>query len=178
MILLLFFLCFFSPGKAVLASKGVPRQVIFVLNRSDIFKTLFVALLLSFVVQFGSPKLKNLRFTDDGNTESLESNQSETLNFNVRRQKPIKRRRSFWFYEFICNCRLPRFSPALAGDLLAGSTLLPGMATNGSGWCIFVYNLAPETEENILWQLFGPFGAVQNVKVGISLQSTVKICLF
>ena len=38
-------------------------------------------------------------------------------------------------------------------------------ATNGSGWCIFVYNLAPETEENILWQLFGPFGAVQNVKV-------------
>merc|ERR1711990_1206578 len=56
------------------------------------------------------------------------------------------------------------FSP-LAGDLLAGNTLLPGMATNGSGWCIFVYNLAPETEENILWQLFGPFGAVQNVKV-------------
>jgi RNA recognition motif-containing protein len=50
--------------------------------------------------------------------------------------------------------------------LLAGNTLLPGMAaTNGSGWCIFVYNLAPETEENILWQLFGPFGAVQNVKV-------------
>ena len=50
MILLLFFLCFFSPGKAVLASKGVPRQVIFVLNRSDIFKTLFIALFLSFVV--------------------------------------------------------------------------------------------------------------------------------
>jgi ELAV like protein 2/3/4 len=45
-----------------------------------------------------------------------------------------------------------RYSP-LAGDLLAGNTLLPGMtATNGSGWCIFVYNLAPETEENILWQ--------------------------
>jgi ELAV like protein 2/3/4 len=33
------------------------------------------------------------------------------------------------------------------------------------GWCLFVYNLAPETEENVLWQLFGPFGAVQNVKV-------------
>ena len=67
-----------------------------------------------------------------------------------------------------------RFSP-LAGDLLAGNTLLPGMATNGSGWCIFVYNLAPETEENILWQLFGPFGAVQNVKVGsvTDLSSTV-----
>merc|ERR1711935_74592 len=64
-----------------------------------------------------------------------------------------------------------RYSP-LAGDLLAGNTLLPGMAaTNGSGWFIFVYNLAPETEENILWQLFGPFGAVQNVKVIRDLQT-------
>ena len=88
-------------------------------------------------------------------------------------------------YECFCG----RYSP-LAGDLLAGGSLLSGMAaTNGSGcgclkhtfhnwmretfyeflrscrWCIFVYNLAPETEENILWQLFGPFGAVQNVKV-------------
>ena len=78
-----------------------------------------------------------------------------------------------------------RYSP-LAGDLLAGNPILSGPAAaagaaasaaagngaasgaaaaasaiNGSGWCIFVYNLAPETEENILWQLFGPFGAVQ-----------------
>jgi ELAV like protein 2/3/4 len=57
------------------------------------------------------------------------------------------------------------YSP-LAGDLLAGNPILSGTGSmNGSGWCIFVYNLAPETEENILWQLFGPFGAVQNVKV-------------
>jgi len=64
-----------------------------------------------------------------------------------------------------------RYSP-LAGDLLASGSLLSGMAaTNGSGWCIFVYNLAPETEENILWQLFGPFGAVQNVKVIRDLQT-------
>lgn len=34
-----------------------------------------------------------------------------------------------------------------------------------SGWCIFVYNLGPETDENTLWQLFGPFGAVQSVKI-------------
>lgn len=26
---------------------------------------------------------------------------------------------------------------------------------NYSGWCIFVYNLGPESEESILWQLFG-----------------------
>jgi ELAV like protein 2/3/4 len=48
-------------------------------------------------------------------------------------------------------------------------------ATNGSGWCIFVYNLAPETEENILWQLFGPFGAVQNVKVRVIVVVNFKL---
>lgn len=56
-----------------------------------------------------------------------------------------------------------RFSPLESG--LVPNTLLTGNTINGSGWCIFVYNLAPETEENVLWQLFGPFGAVQNVKV-------------
>ena len=41
-----------------------------------------------------------------------------------------------------------------------------GSGGSGSqGWCLFVYNLAPETDESVLWQLFGPFGAVQNVKV-------------
>lgn len=64
-----------------------------------------------------------------------------------------------------------RYSPGSGGDNLLGNSLLPGSALNGSGWCIFVYNLAPETEENILWQLFGPFGAVQNVKVIRDLQT-------
>jgi len=62
------------------------------------------------------------------------------------------------------------YSPS-TGENLLGNSLLPGSALNGSGWCIFVYNLAPETEENILWQLFGPFGAVQNVKVIRDLQT-------
>ncbi|KAK2150879.1 hypothetical protein LSH36_384g02035 [Paralvinella palmiformis] len=57
-----------------------------------------------------------------------------------------------------------RFSPLDSGQLLPNN-LITGNTMNGSGWCIFVYNLAPETEENVLWQLFGPFGAVQNVKV-------------
>ncbi|XP_046441766.1 ELAV-like protein 1-B isoform X50 [Daphnia pulex] len=75
---------------------------------------------------------------------------------------------------------LARFSP-LAGDILA-SPLLPGAAAAaaaaaagaaipGTGWCIFVYNLAPDTEESVLWQLFGPFGAVQSVKVIRDLQT-------
>lgn len=64
------------------------------------------------------------------------------------------------------NKGLQRYSP-LAGELLGG--VLPGAV--GSEWCIFVYNLAPETEENVLWQLFGPFGAVQSVKVIRDLQT-------
>ncbi|RWS25084.1 ELAV-like protein 4 [Leptotrombidium deliense] len=61
------------------------------------------------------------------------------------------------------------YSP-LAGDLLA-NPLLATNAVNGTGWCLFVYNLAPDTEENLLWQLFGPFGAVQSVKVIRDLQT-------
>ncbi|XP_018012742.1 ELAV-like protein 1 isoform X3 [Hyalella azteca] len=63
-----------------------------------------------------------------------------------------------------------KYSPG-TGENLLGNQLLPGSALSGSGWCLFVYNLAPETEENILWQLFGPFGAVQNVKVIRDLQT-------
>lgn len=33
------------------------------------------------------------------------------------------------------------------------------------GFCIFVYNLTPETEDSVLWKLFGPFGAVLSAKV-------------
>lgn len=40
-----------------------------------------------------------------------------------------------------------------------------GAASTTPGFCIFVYNLAPETEDSTLWQLFGPFGAVLSVKV-------------
>ena len=47
----------------------------------------------------------------------------------------------------------------------------PVVFHQGTGWCIFVYNLAPDTEESVLWQLFGPFGAVQSVKVIRDLQT-------
>lgn len=62
---------------------------------------------------------------------------------------------------------LARFSP-MAGDML--DVVLPGTngvtgIASGGGWSIFIYNLAPETEESTLWQLFGPFGAVQSVKI-------------
>lgn len=55
----------------------------------------------------------------------------------------------------------------MTGDLIA-NPMLSSPATNGTGsggWCLFVYNLAADTEENVLWQLFGPFGAVLSVKV-------------
>ncbi|XP_065585232.1 ELAV-like protein 3 isoform X3 [Cyrtonyx montezumae] len=57
---------------------------------------------------------------------------------------------------------LPRFSP-LAIEAVPG--LGAGVGLGAPGWCIFVYNLAPEADESVLWQLFGPFGAVTNVKV-------------
>ncbi|CAF4142107.1 unnamed protein product [Rotaria socialis] len=56
------------------------------------------------------------------------------------------------------------YLPAAAAAV-STTTLTPSTDIASVGWCIFVYNLAPETDENILWQLFGPFGAVQNVKI-------------
>ncbi|XP_048042444.1 ELAV-like protein 2 [Megalobrama amblycephala] len=56
-----------------------------------------------------------------------------------------------------------RFSP-VSIDAVSGlaGVRLPAHA---AGWCIFVYNLAPDADESVLWQIFGPFGAVMNVKV-------------
>ncbi|BFZ16891.1 hypothetical protein BsWGS_19936 [Bradybaena similaris] len=54
---------------------------------------------------------------------------------------------------------------AAAAAAAATSSNSPTTALNATGWCIFVYNLAPDTEDSVLWQLFGPFGAVQSVKV-------------
>lgn len=61
-----------------------------------------------------------------------------------------------------------RYSPlGGVGDMLSGNM----NDSNSSGWCLFIYNLGPETEESALWQLFGPFGAVQSVKVIRDLQT-------
>ena len=62
---------------------------------------------------------------------------------------------------------LPAMASAAAAvnPLLAPAVAASSGALTATGWCIFVYNLAPETEESNLWQLFGPFGAVQTVKI-------------
>ncbi|XP_077464115.1 ELAV-like protein 1 [Stigmatopora argus] len=52
-----------------------------------------------------------------------------------------------------------RFSP-MGADYGGGAP-----AGGPAGWCIFIYNLGQEADESMLWQLFGPFGAVSNVKV-------------
>lgn len=55
-----------------------------------------------------------------------------------------------------------RFSPM--GEHMGGG----GGGSGGggtAGWCIFIYNLGQDVDEGILWQMFGPFGAVTNVKV-------------
>ncbi|XP_039251680.1 ELAV-like protein 1 isoform X2 [Styela clava] len=65
------------------------------------------------------------------------------------------------------NFRYSTISPDLLtmGMNNASSSNVLGQGTAAFGCCIFVYNLAPDTEENLLWQLFGPFGAVTSVKV-------------
>uniref|UniRef100_A0A3Q3L9E7 ELAV-like protein n=1 Tax=Mastacembelus armatus TaxID=205130 RepID=A0A3Q3L9E7_9TELE len=55
-----------------------------------------------------------------------------------------------------------RFSP-MSVDHLGGGAGVSG--NSSSGWCIFIYNLGQDADEAILWQMFGPFGAVVNVKV-------------
>uniref|UniRef100_H2YKB5 RRM domain-containing protein n=1 Tax=Ciona savignyi TaxID=51511 RepID=H2YKB5_CIOSA len=57
-----------------------------------------------------------------------------------------------------------RHLPSKCAGCTAPSAASSSCAPN-YGICIFVYNLSPETDENILWQLFGPFGAVTSVKV-------------
>ncbi|KAM9365732.1 ELAV-like protein 1 [Pholidichthys leucotaenia] len=52
-----------------------------------------------------------------------------------------------------------RFSP-MGVDHVSG-----GGGDSSAGWCIFIYNLGQDADEAMLWQMFGPFGAVVNVKV-------------
>ncbi|XP_033101355.1 ELAV-like protein 1 isoform X4 [Anneissia japonica] len=56
-----------------------------------------------------------------------------------------------------------RYSP-MGNDVLSAMNL-QAMTNNGNGWVIFVYNLMQDTEEQLLYQLFGPFGAITSVKV-------------
>ncbi|XP_049596837.1 ELAV-like protein 1a isoform X1 [Syngnathus scovelli] len=57
-----------------------------------------------------------------------------------------------------------RFSPMGVDHMNSmGGVGVPG--NPASGWCIFIYNLGQDADESVLWQMFGPFGAVTNVKV-------------
>lgn len=62
-------------------------------------------------------------------------------------------------------------SPSIATSFMTPSALdqhahrLAAASGHLPGWCLFVYNLAPEIEESVIWKLFGPFGAVQQVNL-------------
>ncbi|XP_028259952.1 ELAV-like protein 1 isoform X1 [Parambassis ranga] len=59
-----------------------------------------------------------------------------------------------------------RFSPMSVDHMGGGGGSGGGVSGNpSSGWCIFIYNLGQDADESLLWQMFGPFGAVVNVKV-------------
>ncbi|XP_068608542.1 ELAV-like protein 1a isoform X2 [Brachionichthys hirsutus] len=57
-----------------------------------------------------------------------------------------------------------RFSP-MGVDHMGGMGGVSVPGSSSSGWCLFIYNLGQDADENMLWQMFGPFGAVSNVKV-------------
>ena len=42
---------------------------------------------------------------------------------------------------------------------------MSGGSNQPQGFCLFIFNLPAESDENYLYQLFGPYGAVANVKV-------------
>jgi len=96
--------------------------------------------------------------------QSPGSNKNVVPNIPNMAQYPLATRRFLGPIHHPAGRLSSRFSPLDAG-FVAPNNLITGNTLNGSGWCLFVYNLAPETEESVLWQLFGPFGAVQNVKV-------------
>lgn len=50
-------------------------------------------------------------------------------------------------------------------------------ATPGS-YCVFVYNLPITGDDNLLYRLFGPFGAISQVSIGRDPQGTAKVHLF
>uniref|UniRef100_A0A8C2CFK7 ELAV-like protein n=1 Tax=Cyprinus carpio TaxID=7962 RepID=A0A8C2CFK7_CYPCA len=56
------------------------------------------------------------------------------------------------------------FSP-MSVDHMSGASSMNVSSSSTSGWCVFIYNLGQDADEGILWQMFGPFGAVTNVKV-------------
>lgn len=60
-----------------------------------------------------------------------------------------------------------RYSPMTAdhGNGGGGGGGGGGSGNGSAGWCIFIYNLTQDADESMLWQMFGPFGAVVNVKV-------------
>uniref|UniRef100_A0A1I7SRM5 ELAV-like protein 2 n=1 Tax=Bursaphelenchus xylophilus TaxID=6326 RepID=A0A1I7SRM5_BURXY len=70
-------------------------------------------------------------------------------------------------YAFVNYCNpddASRARQSLNGLRLQNKTIKVPNSANG-GFCIFVFNLCPETDEPTLWRLFGPFGAVLHVNV-------------
>lgn len=70
----------------------------------------------------------------------------------------------------LCTTSAAAVAAAAASGLLSApldqhAQRLAAAGGHSSGWCLFVYNLAPEIEENVIWKLFGPFGAIQQVNL-------------
>jgi len=55
---------------------------------------------------------------------------------------------------------------AAAPAVAFGAMYQPAPVVNpGLAYCLFVYNLPPDADESLLYRLFGPFGAISEVKI-------------
>ena len=60
---------------------------------------------------------------------------------------------------------MARGPAAVAAGMAASPYGMPTVQPTPNGWCIFVYNIPIDCQESLLYQLFGPFGAITQVKV-------------
>ncbi|XP_065180757.1 ELAV-like protein 1-B [Sycon ciliatum] len=78
---------------------------------------------------------------------------------------PMRHAQASYRYSPLGNAHSNHQDPmGLAGFSAAAQTA--AAATGGqNGWCLFVYNIPEEAEEAMLYQTFGPYGAILSVKV-------------
>lgn len=105
------------------------------------------------------------------NSPGTKNNNSQIITSHVNH---IMSRKSSGVVYNAVNKGMARFSPITTDPVIeltsnhrmkAQNYLTPQGMAPGNGWSIFVYSLPAEVEEGTLWELFGPYGAIQGVKI-------------
>ena len=59
----------------------------------------------------------------------------------------------------------PTYASAYGASTVPAYGMPPVASGPDGSFCLFVYNLPPETDDNLLYRIFGPYGAIVSVKV-------------